>query len=517
MITHQVRGEHFLGQDTRDRLPIVNTLLGWLPDTTRIDWFYSTSEAMTDIPSKVEVNSDTTTDRDTGDVLSERVRLTSSAADYRFTDLDDEVENYAWSGMVPLEFGNSYVEMAGGYDHRRKARQYYQAEFSLGYLEVSDPSVLEGPLNEVFSDERITALSGPNEYANNAVFDRQGANTNSYFAATMTDSVWGTLDWTLDNTWRFNVGARWEDYRQAAVSWNPFGFSLDDPQVSTDVDTLREGTFQSDEFYPSIGVTYMGSLWADTFQLRFGYSETAVRPDLREITPSSYIDPITDDLVRGNPGIIPAEVKNYDIRAEWFFSSGDNFTVSAFYKDLLNPIEFFEIPASDTTIAREVVNAESAEVYGVEFEALKELAFMGGIFDTMFVQGNLTLQDSELVAGPNANVPTNPIRPLTGASDYVFNMTLGYDSPDAKHTASLVYNVFGERLFVAGRNGSADGFEQPFNSLDFTYFWYPTDQVTFKIRARNILNESISIERADVTVFEEDPGTDILVNLQWGF
>ena len=517
MITHQVRGEHFLGQDTRDRLPIVNTLLGWLPDTTRIDWFYSTSEAMTDIPSKVEINSDTTTDRDTGDVLSERVRLTSSAADYRFTDLDDEVENYAWSGMVPLEFGNSYVEMAGGYDHRRKARQYYQAEFSLGYLEVSDPSVLEGPLNEVFSDERITALSGPNEYANNAVFDRQGANTNSYFAATMTDSVWGTLDWTLDNTWRFNVGARWEDYRQAAVSWNPFGFSLDDPQVSTDVDTLREGTFQSDEFYPSIGVTYMGSLWADTFQLRFGYSETAVRPDLREITPSSYIDPITDDLVRGNPGIIPAEVKNYDIRAEWFFSSGDNFTVSAFYKDLLNPIEFFEIPASDTTIAREVVNAESAEVYGVEFEALKELAFMGGIFDTMFVQGNLTLQDSELVAGPNANVPTNPIRPLTGASDYVFNMTLGYDSPDAKHTASLVYNVFGERLFVAGRNGSADGFEQPFNSLDFTYFWYPTDQVTFKIRARNILNESISIERADVTVFEEDPGTDILVNLQWGF
>ena len=32
-----------------------------------------------------------------------------------------------------------------------------------------------------------------------------------------------------------------------------------------------------------------------------------MRPDLREITDSSYIDPITDDLVRGNPGIVPAE------------------------------------------------------------------------------------------------------------------------------------------------------------------------------------------------------------------
>ena len=513
MVTHQVRGEHYIGQDTKSILPFLN----FLPDGTRIDWYYSESEAMTDIPSKVEISSDTSTDRDTGEVLSERVRLTSSAADYRFTDLDDEVINYAWNGMVPLEFGNNYVEVSGGYDHRKKARQYYQAEFSLGYLEVSDPSVLQGPLNEVFSEERILAQSGPDEYANNAVFDRQGANTNSYFAATMTDSVWGTVDWTWDNTWRFNVGARWEDYRQAAVTWNPFGFSLDNPQIPTDVETLENSVFNEDKIYPAVGITYMGSLWADTFQLRFGYSETAVRPDLREITPSSYIDPITDDLVRGNPGIVPAEVKNFDVRAEWFFANGDNFTVSGFYKDLLNPIEFFEIPASDTTIAREVVNSESAEVYGVEFEALKELGFIGGFFDTMFVQGNLTLQDSELVAGPNANVPTNPIRPLTGASEYVVNLTLGYDSPNANHTASLVYNVFGERLFVAGRNGSADGFEQPFNSLDFTYFWYPTDQITLKVRARNILDESISIERAGITVFEESPGTDILVNLQWGF
>ena len=113
--------------------------------------------------------------------------------------------------------------------------------------------------------------------------------------------------------------------------------------------------------------------------------------------------------------------------------------------------------------------------------------------------------------------PTNPVRPLTGASEYVLNFTLGFDSPNAQHTASLVYNVFGERLFVAGRNGAADGFEQPFNSLDFTYFWYPTDQITLKVRARNILNETITIERDGVDVFQEDPGTDFLVNLQWGF
>ena len=62
--------------------------------------------------------------------------------------------------------------------------------------------------------------------------------------------------------------------------------------------------FQDDKVYPSAAITYMTEWWAETFQLRFGWSETSVRPDLREITGASYIDPITGDLTRGNPGVI---------------------------------------------------------------------------------------------------------------------------------------------------------------------------------------------------------------------
>ena len=55
-----------------------------------------------------------------------------------------------------------------------------------------------------------------------------------------------------------------------------------------------------------------------------------VRPDLREITDASYIDPLTEDLVFGNSGVIPATLTNYDLRAEWFWNSGDSLTVSMF-------------------------------------------------------------------------------------------------------------------------------------------------------------------------------------------
>jgi TonB-dependent receptor len=510
LLTHQISGSHYLGNATRDRLPgFLSGLISFLPLESNVSWFYSESEAQTGIPNEVNVTSQTVTDTQTGAVRSEAVTRDSDSADFRFTDLDDEVINHGWSVTLPIDLERNRFEFSGGWNHASKARTYRQSQFSIGALSVADTAVLQGPLDQVFSDENIL------DPANNFVFERQGTNNESYIAATMTDAIFGIVDWTYDDTWRIATGARWEDYRQVALAWNPYGFSAANPQVSTNPDVLERGTFTSDEIYPSASVTYMSDLWAETFQLRFGWSETAVRPDLREITEASYVDPITDDLTFGNPGVEPAAVTNYDVRAEWFFSTGDNLTVTLFRKEIDKPIEFFESPASDTTIAREILNGESAEVQGVEIEALKELGFLGGFFDTLFVQGNATFQESELVAGPRPDAPTNPVRPLSGASEYVANVMLGFDSPDSKHTASLIYNVFGERLYVAGRNGAPDGFEQPFHSLDLTYSWYPTDTMTVKLKAQNLLDETVTIERQGITVFEQDPGINYSLSFSW--
>lgn len=506
---NQITGSHRIGDATR-------AALGWsfldlVPDDLGINWFYSDSEANTDIPSQINIDAQTVTDPLTGQVISSAVSIDATTADYRFTELDDEVENYGWSVSLPLRWDNSSLELSGGFAHDRKARTYAQQQFSIGALSVRDTSILEGPLSSVFSDENIL------DTRNNFVFDLQGTNNQSYIAATMTDAWYGKFDYEWNATWRVSAGMRWEDYRQVAVDWNINGFTVDNPQISNDPEVLESGAFQRDDWFPAVSVTYMSQWLAETFQLRFGWSETAVRPDLREITDASYIDPITGDLVDGNPGVIPSDVSNYDARAEWFFSNGDNFTVSLFYKDIDNPIEFFESAASDTTIAREIINAESAEVYGVEFEGLKTLGFIGGALESFFLQGNFTLQSSELVAGPEADAPTNDVRDMTGASDYVVNMMLGYDAPSGKHTASLIYNVFGERLYVAGRLGAPDGFEQPFHSLDLTYSWYPTENLTVKAKFKNLLDETITIEREGVNTFKEKPGQEFAVSVQYAF
>jgi len=142
---------------------------------------------------------------------------------------------------------------------------------------------------------------------------------------------------------------------------------------------------------------------------------------------------------------------------------------------------------------------------------------MGEVMDSFFLQGNLTVQETELVAGAKADEPTSPVREMTGASEYVVNMVLGFDSPDGNHSATLGYNVFGDRLYLAGRNSAPDAYEQPFHSLDLTYSWYPTEEIIIKAKMQNLLDEAIEIERADVIVFEEKPGQSFSLSAQYQF
>jgi hypothetical protein len=53
--------------------------------------------------------------------------------------------------------------------------------------------------------------------------------------------------------------------------------------------------------------------------------------------------------------------------------------------------------------------------------------------ELFFVQGNATFQDSETVAGSRADAPTNDVRSATGASNYLLNLMLGFDSDDGEY------------------------------------------------------------------------------------
>ena len=200
-MVNQLHGTHRIGGETKELIP--GGLLNWMPELAELTWFYSASTAAIDIPNQVSVDVQTQTDPETGDVLQSRIKTSSSAARFRFTDLDDEIVNYGWKAMLPIETHWSLIEISGGYQHEHKARTYAQSQFGIGPLSVSDPATLHGDLDEVFSDRNITDTS------NDFVFSLLGSGTRSHIAATMTQAMFGKLDWTWNDMIRLAGGVRW--------------------------------------------------------------------------------------------------------------------------------------------------------------------------------------------------------------------------------------------------------------------------------------------------------------------
>ena len=509
MTVNQFRGNHVFGANTKELLPF--DFLDWVSDDASIDWFWSEAEATTAMPNEISAAYATSSDKTSGEVLSAGMSVESSAVDFRFTDLEDEVLSYGWTANLPIEVGSSSINVRFGYKHDQKARVYEQREFGLGPTTNSSGAILSAGIGEILSDANLANADYGFE------FNVQGAATRSYLAATMTDANFAVVDWNWNETITVSVGGRDEYYRQVALPWNISGYTFDQPQMSNNLKTLQAAAFEDKGFFPAASLVYRSSWIAEIFQLRFGLSETAIRPDLREVMDATYIDPATGELVYGNTDVVPAASTNLDLRADWFFDNGNSFTLSLFNKEIDDPIEFFEKAASDTNTAREIVNAESTSITGLELEGLYELGALGAWGETLFVKGNATFQESETTAGVRADAPTNNIRPASGASDYVINFMVGYDSQDGRHMGSIMFNVFGERLYTAGRNGAEDLYEQPFRSFDATYGFYPTENLTLKVKLMNLFDEAISIERDGVLVFEEKPGMAISASAKYDF
>jgi TonB-dependent receptor len=520
LISNQIRGHHVVGADTADILAFLDRPLF---QGLTYDWYYSDSTAETDIPSEILVSAEDQVDEDTGEVLQTSIRSTGSAANYRFTDLQDEVESYGWDLMKPLSGQNIDVELSGGWDYSRKARSYLQTELTLGTTSAAAAPILVGTPGGVFTDANI--LDPVNQFR----LGIGGIGTESYLAAQTIEGAYVKFDAMVRDSWRFSGGVRWEQFYQVSLPIDPLRFDVDtgqtvvptssgDPNQNTE--NLLPLLFKEDELYPALSATYIRpNFWAETFQLRVGVSETVARPDLREVSEATYIDPLTEARVRGSAGLTTSPISNFDVRAEWFFDSGDNFTVSLFYKDIQDPIETAEGAGSDNDVFVTFVNAESAEITGVEVEWLLNLGRfgdrLGSWVEPFFFSGNVTLSDSELVVGDVGLDLTNPVRPVGGHSEYVANLQLGFDSANGAHSWSLAYNTFGERLFFAGRNGAQDTYEQPFDSLDFIYTFYPTERLSLKFRLQNILDEQLELVQAGVPILEQEVGATAKFELKW--
>ncbi|WP_039916369.1 TonB-dependent receptor domain-containing protein [Cellvibrio mixtus] len=501
----QLSGEHKFDQFNSDHL-----------DTLVIDWFYSDSTVKTDIPNHTTVAGDNTINPLTAEVISTQLSPRPAMAAFEFLNLEDNVISNGWNAKVPLLFDTLKLTLSGGFNYNEKSREYYGYTINVNGS-GNQSAVLSGNVNDVLNSNRINDLNNKFE-----VTAGGGFGTESYVAGQITEGAYGMFDANWDDTWRVTGGARYETFKQGLLPIDLLDYTGNSLNKIIDEIINNPGQrygFTQDDWYPSLAITYMneGFMNTEAFQVRLSASETVVRPDLREMSDVVYIDTELGMRVKGNSTLEFSELTHYDLRAEWFFESGNNLTATLFYKDIANPIESTRTPGSDDDVILTFENALSGEIYGLELEGLYNI---GAGF---FTSSNLTLSDSEIVS-PEGVGYTNAIRPMTGQSEYVLNTQLGFDSEDGKHSASLVYNLFGERLFFAARNigNHQDAYEQPFNSLDLTYSWFPTDTLTTKVKLGNILNEERVFEQMNdqgrnVEILKQKVGTSFSLDVKYTY
>jgi TonB-dependent receptor len=505
----QISGEHaFL--DT----PWITNFLekhGW--EQLTFDWFYSESTATTDIPNSTRFQAQSLLDPATGTELSTQVLATTTAGQFQFLDLEDQLDSWGGNVSLPIQFDSMLFTVSGGWWGSQKARDYEQSLVNLNAVGAQS-TVLAGDPGNVLRPGNLTVDNG---------FDLTlGSNfgTESYLAAQKVDAGYGMVDFDFDR-YRFMIGARWENYQQTVVPIDLLDFTGASTIALQNalLDPNQRLAITEDDVFGSAAFTLNGGGWlgSEDYQLRVSFGQTVVRPDLREIADVVYIDPALDVRVQGNPLLRSSPIDNFEIRSEFYYGTGDNFTISMFYKDIQEPIENVRLAGSDDDFVLGFANAESGEVYGVEFEGLKTLPA------GLFLSGNLTLSDSEIVLDPTlATILTNQTRRLTGHSQWVVNATLGWDSDNGKHSAFLNYNAFGERIFFAGTGQNDDAYETPFHSLGLVYKYFPVERIQLEFKLDNILDEEHLYEQKNSSgevarILTQDVGTSLSLAARWTF
>ncbi|AFS36168.1 TonB-dependent receptor domain-containing protein [Alteromonas macleodii] len=498
-----------------------------LLDGVFFDWYVGTSRASREAPDIMEVTFQQFYD-ESGALELERLDDTPGTnLNRQYQVLYDESDTYGFNVSTAF-FGDGYdVELKAGMDYYDKTRDGNNIDLAVRHFGISSDFKEGSRLNEIFSQENIYNDDFYTSSTGRSVFQDNTGAGDKYSAATKLTAGYFMVDAFFNQKFRVSGGARYEDFQQVSI---PFIEHSD--KFADDTDAIIDSIYNESDVLPSLAFTYIPS---EEMQYRFNISQTLIRPDLRDISSTFFIDPLTEFLVRGSPSLVETELTNIDFRWEWYMSQGNNLSVALFYKDMENPIEMVQFDGGEGVPQLLTANGQEGELYGIEFEFLHDLGFISDNFSNFFVSGNMTLSDSEVTIGSGDQESlfsqqareayggtitatiTNDKRRLVGHSEWVANLQLGWDSDNGEHSASLVYNSFGERIIAPGVRGFEDGIEKPFHSLDAVYTYYPDFNTTIKLRVQNIFNDEKEIEQEGLTLRKLSVGTGINASITYNF
>ena len=433
---HQLSGEHHLEWGGSNDL--------W--DDIEINWDLEKAKATRLEPGTVDYVYEKTSDT-TDFTLNKKIW-------FLYSNLNDEVDNYRLDIKLPYKHNNRDNYTAFGYFYYYKSRtldnRRFKAEHGLGTDVFED-------IDSVFTQENVDngdLVLTSNYRPDDAYTATQDVNA---FYVNQLLSVREDLD--------VMVGLRQESSNQQLV----------DSQTGVPYDPLI-----TDDTLVSLSVNYSID---EEHKIRLGLANTLSRPDFREFSPNRYKDPITGDIIFGNPDLDYTTIKNFDLKYEWYISYDEILSFGLFKKEFSNPVETIVNQDPDSQSGNKIIsyrNAMGASSRGFEISFRKKLGFLSKSLSNIFVAWNYAYIDSNIQLDRNSDDVmikelSTTDRPMQGQSPYVINVNMGYDNINTGRSVVLAYNEFGKRITALGSYGAPDYYEYPFRKLDFIVKWRLND------------------------------------------
>jgi len=452
-------------------------------DNVKIDWAAEHAEASRDEPGTVEIN-----------YLYQNSGLNWNQKNwYYYFILNDTVDNYKMDVTLPFKHNenDNYTKM-GAFIYS-KSRDFDSRRFKLSDKASSNTGIdLSQDIASIYAD----ANQG------NLEFESAYKAADSYSATQDITAFYLKQLFSVTHNLDLIASARYESSTQ----------QLTDSKTGKAYDPL-----DTSNVLPSLGLTYRFD--DDKMQLRASAAQTLTRPDFREFSPNRYKDPITENIVFGNPDLKSTDIIHFDLKYEWYPTVDELFSFAIFGKDFTNPIETVvrKNDAQGNELEQSYTNAKSATSYGFELDARKRFGFLGDRWEDLLFAANYAWISSNITIDRDAypyftERLTTTDRAMQGQSPYVINLTLGYDNVDTGDSALLLYNEIGESIYSLGTDNNKDIYQQPFRKLDFVTKWklYGTDESTFKyylgFKVENLLDSTMEFTQGDLTVTNYKPG-----------
>ncbi|MDJ0643650.1 MAG: TonB-dependent receptor, partial [Erythrobacter sp.] len=265
---------------------------------------------------------------------------------------------------------------------------------------------------------------------------------------------------------------------------------------------------------------------------RFAVSKNIERPDLQFFRSGGGLGDRTGALVAlngtqvtqvidgplfglqtGNRDILPVELWNYDLSAEWYFSAVGSITATVFAKDVSGFVdrEFTNVEFETATagvLEVEVdgpANTQNGWLKGFEFAWQQTFDFLPGPLDGLGASATYTYVDAgdfsnpQLAAAGQSSVTTTtePLnagpfveaQPLAGVSEHSVNATIFYEKGPLSMRAA--YNWRSEFLITVRDDiyPFSPIWQEDSGQLDASIFYSVTDYLKLGVQGVNLLDE----------------------------